>query len=283
MSTPVSLREGFFDSEGVRIRYVTAGQGSPVLLVHGYLGSLETWDMADQGGSALLRRLAERHSVIAVDARGHGKSDKPHTPGAYGLKMMDDLVRLLDHLHVERAHLVGYSMGGFLVSNLVLRHPERVKSAVFIGGVATTREEFERDEDFARAPFAATVGELLAGKGVVSLIRWLGSVGGPMSTLEGPALQGFNDMLLAGQDPVALAEVARGFPELFDVEARARAANAVPVLAMGGDLDVWLKFLRRYTAGFGNLTLNALRGVDHSIFGSQEADALTAAFVSAQE
>ena len=52
------------------------------------------------------------YRVIALDCRGHGQSGKPQDPGQYGLEMVRDVVRLLDHLNVERAHVVGYAMGG---------------------------------------------------------------------------------------------------------------------------------------------------------------------------
>jgi len=119
-----------FDSAGVRIHYDVAGQGQPVVLVHGlYSSARMNWEMP--GTMAL---LAGNYQVIALDNRGHGESDKPTKDGSYGVKMAEDVVRLMDHLHIAKAHLVGYSMGGMIVMKVLTTHPERVSSAV-LGGM----------------------------------------------------------------------------------------------------------------------------------------------------
>ena len=92
----------FFDSNGVRIRYVEQGTGPPVVLMHGYTGTLDRHFLAN----GLFANLATHHRVIAIDLRGHGKSDKPHDPAAYGEVMAEDVVRLLDHLKIPRAHVI---------------------------------------------------------------------------------------------------------------------------------------------------------------------------------
>ncbi|HEV3342505.1 MAG TPA: alpha/beta fold hydrolase [Pirellulales bacterium] len=122
-----------FDSGGVKIAYSVLGQGEPVVLIHGWLSAAGiNWTLP--GTSA---RLAKELSVqvIALDVRGHGLSDKPTEEEAYGAEMVEDVVRLLDHLKIEKAHVVGYSMGGILAANLAVRHPERVLS-VTLGGMA---------------------------------------------------------------------------------------------------------------------------------------------------
>ena len=91
-----------------RIRYVEAGSGAPVVLLHGYTRFLES-NWVERGG--IFWPLAKDHRVIALDLRGHGQSDKPHDPRAYGPETIADVVRLLDHLNIERAHLLGYRWG----------------------------------------------------------------------------------------------------------------------------------------------------------------------------
>ncbi len=125
-----SLEDGYFDSAGVKIHYTLQGQGEPVLLIHGFSASgALNWGLP--GTTAL---LAEHYRVIVIDNRGHGRSDKPTGVAEYGTQMVDDQVRLLDHLHIERAHLVGYSMGGMITLNMMAVHPQRVRSAV-VGGM----------------------------------------------------------------------------------------------------------------------------------------------------
>ncbi|MBI4615024.1 MAG: alpha/beta fold hydrolase, partial [Planctomycetes bacterium] len=97
-----------FDSAGVTIRYDVRGEGEPVLLIHGLNASARlNWELP-----GITARLAKNYRVIALDNRGHGGSGRPVGEEEYGVKMAEDAVRLLDHLGVEKAHVVGYSMGG---------------------------------------------------------------------------------------------------------------------------------------------------------------------------
>ena len=130
-------QDRFFDSGGVRIRYVDHGAGAPVVLVHGFTGSIErSW--IDTG---VLPDLARDYRVIAFDLRGHGKSDKPHDPMAYE-DLAVDVIRLMDHLKLQQAHAVGYSLGGIILAKLLTTHPARFTSAV-LGGAAYRRSQSE--------------------------------------------------------------------------------------------------------------------------------------------
>src|SRR5688572_3495817 len=106
-ASAIAQEDKFFNSSGVRIRYIEQGQGEPVILLHGNGSRLETWIQR-----GILPNLSKDYRVIAFDARGHGRSEKPHDPKAYGREMALDVVRLMDHLGIKRAHIVGYSMGG---------------------------------------------------------------------------------------------------------------------------------------------------------------------------
>src|SRR5690242_19215820 len=95
------------DANGVKIWYSVQGKGEPVVLIHGWLSSAGiNWELP--GITAL---LAKSYQVISLDVRGHGRSDKPLDEDAYGPELVEDVVRLLDHLKIEQAHIVGYSMG----------------------------------------------------------------------------------------------------------------------------------------------------------------------------
>ena len=72
--------------------------------------------------------------MIALDVRGHGLSDKPTNEDAYGVELAEDIVRLLDHLKIKKAHIVGYSMGGVIAGNFIAKHPDRVLSGT-LGGM----------------------------------------------------------------------------------------------------------------------------------------------------
>lgn len=115
----------FFDADGVPIHYTVEGQGEPVILIHGLAAQADV-NWRRPGINRLLRKDFQ---VIAYDGRGHGLSGKPHEPEKYGKEMVRDVIRLMDHLGIEQAHVAGYSMGGFIALALMLEHPERVRSA----------------------------------------------------------------------------------------------------------------------------------------------------------
>jgi pimeloyl-ACP methyl ester carboxylesterase len=123
-------RAEVFDSAGVKIHYVVAGKGDPVILIHGLMASAQiNWEWP-----GIISELAKNHRVVALDCRGHGGSDKPVRDDQYGVNMVEDVVRLMDHLQIKRAQVVGYSMGGMIAMKMMVMHPQRVRSAV-LGGM----------------------------------------------------------------------------------------------------------------------------------------------------
>ena len=124
------------------IHYIVQGDGEPVVFVHGFSQTHEAWL-----DTPLFRSLAGEYMTVAVDLRGHGDSDKPHDPKSYGRNMEADLVDLLDHLDIDRAHFIGFSMGASVVGGLVVTNPERVQTAVLGSGFFTRWHEEE--EEFA--------------------------------------------------------------------------------------------------------------------------------------
>src|SRR5215510_3030214 len=120
-----------FSSDGVRIAFIDEGQGEPVLLIHGFASSV-LYNWREPGWIALLVRNGFR--VIALDNRGHGESEKLYDPKEYGVaSMAEDARRLLDHLGVARADVMGYSMGARISAFLAISHPGRLRSAVLAG------------------------------------------------------------------------------------------------------------------------------------------------------
>jgi pimeloyl-ACP methyl ester carboxylesterase len=126
----LAMEPARFDSGGVNLRYFEAGSGDVVVLLHGFGGSA-TGAYIEPGTAAAL--VAAGYRVIALDQRGHGGSDKPHDPDAYGRRMAEDVARLLDHLDVQRAHVIGYSMGGAVANSFRAMYPDRLLS-VSLGG-----------------------------------------------------------------------------------------------------------------------------------------------------
>ena len=116
-------------NHGVRIHYRVEGEGSALVLQHGITWNLEGW--VRHGYVDALRRY---HRLILIDARGHGRSDKPHEPSAYELSFhVADIVAVLDALEVGTADYWGYSMGGWFGFGLAKYAPERLRGLI-IGG-----------------------------------------------------------------------------------------------------------------------------------------------------
>jgi len=113
-------------SDGVKIHYYVLGKGTPVILIHGYTGT--AWGNWFSNGIA--QALAKNHMVVALDCRNHGKSDKPV---ANGPGKAEDVVELMDHLKIKKAHIHGYSMGGGITGRLLTMIPDRMITAAFGG------------------------------------------------------------------------------------------------------------------------------------------------------
>ncbi len=132
----------FTASDGVKIHYLEAGKGTPVVLVHGYTGTAE----GNWFSNGVAEALVPNHRVVAIDCRGHGKSEKPKDPAKYGPQMAKDVLELMDHLKIEKAHVHGYSMGGFIVTQLLTMKPERFLTASYGGsGVPEVEDKYKSE------------------------------------------------------------------------------------------------------------------------------------------
>jgi pimeloyl-ACP methyl ester carboxylesterase len=121
-----------FHNGEIEIAYLDAGEGEPVVLVHGFASNKET-NWVNPGWVGTLTRAGRR--AIALDNRGHGASSKLYDANAYhSATMADDVRALLDHLRIERADMMGYSMGARICAFLAVAHPQRVRSVV-LGGL----------------------------------------------------------------------------------------------------------------------------------------------------
>src|SRR5262245_14370584 len=141
VACPLRAENQSFDSGGVRIHYRVTGEGEPVLLIHGFAGNMYVqWYLP-----GIVRSLAKEYRVITYECREHGFSGKTKDPKQYGQEMVEDAIRLLDHLGIKRAHIVGYSMGGFITGKLLATNPERVLTAT-MGGAGWLQEGDERAE-----------------------------------------------------------------------------------------------------------------------------------------
>ena len=121
-----------FKNNTVEIAYLDEGEGEPIVLVHGFASTKDV-NWVQPGWVSTLTRAGRR--VIALDNRGHGQSGKLYDPADYHTaKMAEDVRALLDHLKIERADVMGYSMGARITAFLALKYPDRVRSGI-LGGL----------------------------------------------------------------------------------------------------------------------------------------------------
>ncbi len=200
---------------GVRIHYRVEGSGPPVVLVHGYTAS--GWSNWIAPG--WVERLAGLHTLILPDLRGHGRSEKPATTAAYSrAALASDVLAVMDEEGIERAPVVGYSMGGMVALELLGRHGQRFERGV-VGGMGSYfprgrgRFAFERRHPRSRAPRRTPL-EYLA-----YLLRYA-----------------------AEMDPIALNRVFRGvFADGVPVEPELLPQIRQPVLVAAGTRDVFFE------------------------------------------
>ena len=234
----------FFASGDVSLRYREIGRGEPVVLLHGYGRSLEDW-----GG--LADSLASTHRVIALDVRGFGRSTKSADPERYTAAVMaEDVVKLLDHLRLPRAHLVGHSMGAVLAANVAARHPSRVATAALVAGPffpdSVTTERFN-------VPF---IEALERGEGLREFIAWI------YPALPDSAAQAASDARMAVNDLGSLLAVFRAFPGLTVTPPLARGVRA-PTLVIVGTDDRLADYSRQLAAWWPGARLVEVAGANH--------------------
>jgi len=145
----------------VRIHYRVSREGPAATLLHGYTGSHQDW--AHQ-----IPLLSKRYQVVALDYRGHGKSEAPSAARGYSIELLIQDVRgLLRHLSIPRSCIVGHSMGGFIALELALKYADMVSALVLVD---TSSGEFERVPGFAE--LRARLDELARSEGMEAAFEY---------------------------------------------------------------------------------------------------------------
>jgi pimeloyl-ACP methyl ester carboxylesterase len=249
VDTSLGAENQFFDSRGVKIHYVVEGRGEPVVLIHGYAANIQfQWVLP-----GILKALAKDYQVIALDLRGHGLSGKPHDPSLYGMEVVEDVVRLLDHLGIQKAHVVGYSMGAYITLKLITKHPDRIRSAILGGGGwAKTFEADLRD---------ALAESLEQGNGIGPLLLRLNPPGRPKPTEE--HIKAVSALVMAVNDVKALVALTRGVSEVFNVPEEDLKRCQVPTLCIVGAIDPLKQGVDDLNGRLSNLKVVVIPGADH--------------------
>jgi pimeloyl-ACP methyl ester carboxylesterase len=214
---------------GVKLFYEVTGDGPPIVFCHEFAGDYRSWQPQVETFSTTCR-------CITYSQRGYPPSDVPEAIDAYTQELLvEDLRGLLDHLGIERAHVVGLSMGGNVALNFALTHPQRCLTTVVAGCGAGTveREQFERDNDR-----------------VVQYLRAYGMADFAAMYAEGAARVTFKRKDRAGWElfrrqlaehsatgsALAMAGVIRRRPTIFALKERLNQLT-VPTLLVVGDED----------------------------------------------
>jgi pimeloyl-ACP methyl ester carboxylesterase len=217
--------------DGVRLFYDEAGSGAPLVFVHEFAGDHRSWEPQ-------VRYFSRRYRCIAYNARGYPPSDVPEDFQRYSQeRARDDVRAVLDALHIERAHIVGLSMGAFATLHFGMHYPKRALSLVVAGGgtgahpsaYRSFQEDSKKNADFMRregmARFAATYG-----------------VGPTRVQFQNKDPRGFAEFQrqLAEHSAAGSANTMQGYqgrrPSLYDLTADMARIEA-PTLLMTGDED----------------------------------------------
>lgn len=215
----------------VRLYYEEVGQGTPILFVHEFASDHRGWEPQ-------MRAFGQRYRCIAYSARGYTPSDVPSDKNAYSYRhVMRDAVAVLDHLKIDRAHLIGLSMGGYTSLQVALNHPDRVRSLVLAGTGSGSERWYTQDfQKHSRA-----LGDMFEREGSAAVAKTYGF--GPSRVpflLKDP--RGFAEFVdrLAEHDAQGSANTSRGFqggrPSLYDFEAELKKLTT-PALIVVGDED----------------------------------------------
>jgi pimeloyl-ACP methyl ester carboxylesterase len=218
-------------NDGVRLYYEEAGAGVPVVFVHEFAGDHRSWELQ-------MRFFSRRHRCVTYAARGYPPSDVPEDVASYGqARAAADIVAVMDGAGIERAHVVGLSMGAFATLHLGLDHPERALSLV-IAGIGYGAEKRHEAEFRANAEAAARGFETQGSRRFAEIY---GSSAARVQ-FEAKDPRGWREMVkwLGEHDPKGAANTMRGVqaqrPSLYDLEERLKRL-APPTLIVAGDED----------------------------------------------
>jgi pimeloyl-ACP methyl ester carboxylesterase len=216
--------------DGVKLYYEEAGHGNAIVFVHEFAGDHRSWEPQ-------MRYFSRRYRCIAYAARGYPPSDVPESVAGYSQgHARDDIVAVLDHLKVDRAHVVGLSMGGFATLHLGLAYPDRARSLV-IGGCGYGAKPGEEAGFRAECEAAAAAFEAEWAKAAAKYA--LGPTRVQFQNKNPRGWQAFADQL-AGHSPKGAALTLRGVqmhrPSLYQLVDGMQKLD-VPTLVITGDED----------------------------------------------
>lgn len=217
--------------DGVRLYYEEAGSGTPIVFVHEFGGDHRSWE-------AQMRHFSRRHRCVTFAARGYPPSDVPEAVESYSqLRAVEDIVAIMDAADIDRAHVVGLSMGGFAALHVGLEVPQRARSLVVAGAGYGAEKQYEA---YFRE-VSAEVARQFETQGSEQFAKTY-ALGASRVQFQNKDPRGWHEfaMQLGEHSARGSANTMRGVqmrrPSLYDLEDRLRAMR-VPTLVVVGDED----------------------------------------------
>lgn len=218
-------------TDGYKLHVEQTGEGHPIVFVHEFGGDQRSWEPQ-------VRFFSRRHRCVTFNARGYAPSDIPETVAAYSQKRaVDDIVDVMDALDIEKAHIVGLSMGGFATLHFGLDHPDRALSLVVAGAGYGAEKQYQ---DYFRSislevakQFEAQGSEAFSHTYAMAAARIAYLVKDPRGWAEFRQALGEHSALGSAN---TMRGVQADRPSIYDLEDRL-AKLAVPTLVITGDED----------------------------------------------
>ena len=263
--SPLLAASRSFLSNGVKIQYLDEGKGETLVLLHGSGGGYD-----DFAYSGVIRALRKDYRILAPDARAHGRSGHPREVERYGMEMIEDVVRLLDQVGVDQAHVLGFSMGARIAAKLMVTHPERLRSVILAGGGA------RRDTPQDRLNLEALARRWETGD--IRIRAWPDDA--PPATME--EARRLSDEALKGRHRLAIAALTRGRVAWYVSPDELRASQ-VPAIGIAGTRDGALAEVRRTAEAKPGMKVVEIEGAAHvETLSRKEFVAAIRAFLAAQ-
>jgi pimeloyl-ACP methyl ester carboxylesterase len=238
----------FANNSGIKIHYEVEGQGPPLVVQHGLTSCLERWRMPRM----LAPLLKNLRTLIMVDARGHGQSDKPHDSTFYRpWDFTGDILSVLDALGIEKAGYYGYSMGGAIGFHGVARYASSRFDYLILGGMSPYNTEIEQREWQIYVGWA----QMAADKGIEAWVSYMEKSTGMVYP---PVIRN----LMIKNDPLALLAAGKsliGWPGASDL----LPGITVPCLLFAGENDGFYPGARKAAAAMPNARFFSIPGLNH--------------------
>lgn len=217
--------------DNIRLHYEEAGQGTPIVFVHEFAGDWRAWEPQ-------MRHFSRRHRCITYSARGYLPSDVPKDVSAYSqANAVQDILSVMDAAKIERAHIVGLSMGGFATLHFGLTAPERALSLT-VAGAGYAAEKSTQEQMRAKSRATADQFEKIGAKELSKTY----ALGPTRVQLQNKSPRGWQEFAtqLGEHDSLGAANTMRGVqasrPSIYDFEAQLKNMQ-VPTLVINGDED----------------------------------------------